>query len=122
MTEISRFVEKVDAACHPSKRKIGISGLQRAVDYKGRRNESRRIFLAALTLSLTFAPALAQETCESKAVSKEGKPLVGAAKNSFLKKCKRDFCVRSRRSAATAGRSPAPPRRASCRSVSEKLK
>jgi hypothetical protein len=50
------------------------------------------IFLAALTLSLTFAPALAQETCESKAVSKEGKPLAGAAKNSFLKKCKRDSC------------------------------
>ena len=45
-----------------------------------------------LSLSLTAAPALAQESCESKAVSKDGKPLAGAAKTSFLKKCKRDAC------------------------------
>jgi hypothetical protein len=52
----------------------------------------KRILLAALVLSLNFATASAQETCESKAVSKEGKPLAGAAKASFLKKCKRDTC------------------------------
>jgi hypothetical protein len=52
----------------------------------------KRIFLTALLLSLSLAPALAQESCESKAVSKEGKPLAGAAKTSFLKKCKRDAC------------------------------
>jgi hypothetical protein len=32
--------------------------------------------------------ALAQ-SCESRAMSSEGKPLHGAAKNSFLAKCKR---------------------------------
>jgi hypothetical protein len=53
----------------------------------------KRILLAALVLSLNFATASAQETCESKAVSKDGKPLAGAAKSSFLKKCKRDACV-----------------------------
>ena len=53
----------------------------------------KRILLAALVLSLNFsAAAFAQETCESKAVSREGKPLAGAAKTSFLKKCKRDTC------------------------------
>ena len=53
----------------------------------------KRILLAALVLSLNFSTvAFAQETCESKAVSKEGKPLAGAAKTSFLKKCKRDTC------------------------------
>jgi hypothetical protein len=52
----------------------------------------KRILLAALVLSLNFATASAQETCESKAVSKEGRPLAGAAKASFLKKCKRDTC------------------------------
>ena len=52
----------------------------------------KRIFLATLLLSLSLAPAFAQETCESKAVSKDGKPLAGAAKTSFLKKCKRDAC------------------------------
>jgi hypothetical protein len=53
----------------------------------------KRILLAALVLSLNFAFASAQETCESKAVSKDGKPLAGAAKSSFLKKCKRDSCL-----------------------------
>jgi hypothetical protein len=52
----------------------------------------KRILFAALVLSLNFAYASAQETCESKAVSKDGRPLAGAAKTSFLKKCKRDSC------------------------------
>jgi hypothetical protein len=50
----------------------------------------KRLLLAALALSLNFAYASAQEACENKAVSKDGRPLVGAAKASFLKKCKRD--------------------------------
>jgi len=50
------------------------------------------LFVVALALSLNFAVASAQENCESKAVSKEGRPLAGAAKASFLKKCKRDTC------------------------------
>ena len=52
--------------------------------------------LAALALaaSIAFFPigtAMAQ-SCESKAVSAEGKPLHGAAKNSFVKKCQKDAC------------------------------
>jgi hypothetical protein len=52
--------------------------------------------LAALAIaaSIAFFPmgtAMAQ-SCESKAVSAEGKPLHGAAKNSFVKKCKKDAC------------------------------
>ncbi len=52
--------------------------------------------LAALVLaaSITFFPigtAMAQ-SCESQAVSTTGKPLHGAAKNSFVKKCKKDAC------------------------------
>jgi hypothetical protein len=35
---------------------------------------------------LELASAFAQEACESKAVSKYGRPLVGAAKASFIKK------------------------------------
>jgi hypothetical protein len=52
----------------------------------------KRILFAVLVLSLNFGSAFAQQTCESKAVSRLGKPLVGAAKASFLKKCKRDTC------------------------------
>ncbi|MFT4046176.1 MAG: hypothetical protein QM661_05710 [Solimonas sp.] len=35
----------------------------------------------------TSAAADANATCEAKAVDKNGKPLAGAAKTSFLKKC-----------------------------------
>jgi hypothetical protein len=34
----------------------------------------------------------AQETCRSKAIGKDGRPLTGAALNSFLKKCANDTC------------------------------
>lgn len=51
----------------------------------------KRILLAALISSFAVGSALAQ-SCETKAVSKEGKPLAGAAKTSFMKKCKQDAC------------------------------
>ncbi len=45
--------------------------------------------LMALLISLFAASAMAQTSpvCEAKAVSKDGKPLTGAAKNSSVKKC-----------------------------------
>jgi len=52
----------------------------------------KRIILAAIVASFAAGSAFAQETCESKAVGKDGKPLAGAAKTSFLKKCKADAC------------------------------
>ena len=51
----------------------------------------KRIFLAILITSLSIGTAMAQ-SCATKAVSKEGKPLTGAAKTSFMKKCKVDAC------------------------------
>ncbi|MDA9509492.1 hypothetical protein XI09_33625 [Bradyrhizobium sp. CCBAU 11386] len=53
----------------------------------------KRIFLAAIVATFAAGSAFAQETCESKAVGKDGKPLAGAAKTSFLKKCKADACT-----------------------------
>ena len=50
-----------------------------------------RVILIALITSCMIGTAMAQ-SCESKAVSAEGKPLHGAAKTSFIKKCKRDAC------------------------------
>ena len=50
------------------------------------------MFLAALLAVFAVGSAMAQETCESKAVGKDGKPLAGAAKTSFMQKCKRDSC------------------------------
>jgi hypothetical protein len=65
------------------------------VDPKCGRNKKeetmRRIILAVLITSLSVGTALAQ-SCESRAMSSEGKPLHGAAKTSFVKKCKRDAC------------------------------
>ena len=51
----------------------------------------KRIILAAVITFFGVGTAMAQ-SCESKAVSAEGKPLHGAAKTSFLRKCKRDAC------------------------------
>jgi hypothetical protein len=51
----------------------------------------RRLILVALITSLAVGAATAQ-SCDSKAVGGNGKPLHGAAKMSFVKKCKRDAC------------------------------
>jgi hypothetical protein len=51
----------------------------------------KRIFVAVLITSFSIGTALAQ-SCATRAVSKEGKPLSGAAKTSFIKKCKVDAC------------------------------
>lgn len=40
--------------------------------------------------SMAFAQAPAASDCEAKAVGKNGKPLAGAAKTAFLKKCESD--------------------------------
>ena len=48
----------------------------------------KRIILGALITCIAIGTAMAQ-SCESKAVSKEGKPLHGAAKASFMAKCKK---------------------------------
>lgn len=52
----------------------------------------RRMMLAALITCFAVGTAAAQ-SCESQAVSANGKPLHGAAKMSFVKKCKRDACA-----------------------------
>lgn len=51
----------------------------------------KRIFLAFLISAFAIGSAMAG-SCESMAVSKDGKALSGAAKNSFVKKCKSDAC------------------------------
>ena len=51
----------------------------------------QRIALAALIIIFSAGTAMAQ-SCENQAVSAAGKPLHGAAKNSFVKKCKQDAC------------------------------
>jgi hypothetical protein len=53
----------------------------------------RGIFIAALLATFAASSAMAQESCESKAMGKDGKPLAGAAKTSFMKKCMADSCA-----------------------------
>jgi hypothetical protein len=62
--------------------------------------------LASLML-LAYGPvhADAKADCEAKAVSKDGKPLAGAAKDAKVKKCMSD-----------AGAAPAPAANAACES------
>jgi hypothetical protein len=50
--------------------------------------------ILAITIGIfASGAAMAQETCESKAMGKDGKPLAGAAKTSFMKKCATDACA-----------------------------
>ena len=76
----------------------------------------KRILFAAIIATLAIGPAMAQETCSSKAVDKNGKPLAGAVLNSFLKKCKRQACEPKAVSAEGKKLSGAA-KNSSCRSV-----
>ncbi len=53
----------------------------------------KRILLAAMITAFAIGSAVAQESCATKAVGKDGKPLAGAAKTSFMKKCMTDTCA-----------------------------
>jgi opacity protein-like surface antigen len=53
----------------------------------------KRIFLAAVIATFAAGSAFAQDaSCDAKAMGKDGKPLAGAAKTSFMKKCTHDAC------------------------------
>jgi hypothetical protein len=54
-----------------------------------------RLVLAVLLTAFAIGSAAAQApgTCESKAVGKDGRALAGAAKKSFMTKCKREACA-----------------------------
>jgi hypothetical protein len=53
----------------------------------------KRIALGlVLSIFAISSAAMAQETCASKAVGKDGKPLAGAALKSFMLKCTKDVC------------------------------
>jgi hypothetical protein len=58
-----------------------------------RESDMKNFLIAALVSVFAVGSAMAQEpTCESKAVGKDGKALAGAAKTSFMKKCKAEAC------------------------------
>ena len=52
----------------------------------------KRIGLAVLLTAFALSSATAQGTCQSRAIDKNGKPLAGAALNSFMTKCAKDAC------------------------------
>jgi hypothetical protein len=52
----------------------------------------KRVCLVALFAIFALNPAMAQGTCKSSAIDKNGKPLAGAALNSYMTKCASDAC------------------------------
>ena len=55
----------------------------------------RTILIAVLllvTLGSAIGAAVAEDSCRTKAIGKDGKPLAGAALSSFMTKCARDAC------------------------------
>jgi len=65
----------------------------RLLELSKERTMLRKLMLAAFVVTFAGGAALAQETCDTKAVGKDGKPLAGAAKTSFMKKCMADSCA-----------------------------
>lgn len=64
----------------------------------------RKFFIVALSALFAVNVAWAADSgCEAKAVGKNGKPLAGAAKSAFMKKCENDAA------AATPAAAPAAP-------------
>jgi hypothetical protein len=55
----------------------------------------KRLIIAAALVAFSIGGVVAQApgTCESKAIDRNGKALAGAARTSFLHKCKRDECA-----------------------------
>ena len=49
-------------------------------------------FVAVFAIGSSFGTALAQDTCRSQAVGKDGKALSGAALHSFMTKCTKTAC------------------------------
>lgn len=52
----------------------------------------RAVVFAGLMATFVIGSAFSQESCDSKAIGKDGKPLAGAAKTSFMKKCMSETC------------------------------
>lgn len=57
----------------------------------GKKGEERKAFIKeCLSGGATANNSPVKAACEEKAVGKNGKPLAGAAKNAFMKKCQKD--------------------------------
>jgi hypothetical protein len=53
----------------------------------------KRVGLAALLMTFVLSSAaMAESACHGQAIGKNGKPLAGAALNSFMAKCTREAC------------------------------
>ena len=52
----------------------------------------KRLLIAAIISAFAAGSAMAA-SCDSMAMGKDGKPLSGAAKTAFMKKCKTDACA-----------------------------
>jgi hypothetical protein len=52
----------------------------------------KHLALVALLSIFSLGSAMADDACQSKALSKEGKPLAGAALKSFITKCSKEAC------------------------------
>jgi hypothetical protein len=56
--------------------------------------------IAILLTGLIAVPSVAQESCHSRAIGRDGRPLHGAALNSFMAKCAREAKEQESRSPA----------------------
>src|SRR5215470_9224218 len=72
--------------------RCNVRGRPRTWPLNGGGKNMKRIALGVVLSVFALSTAPAQETCSSKAVGKDGKPLAGAALKSFMTKCTKDAC------------------------------
>ncbi|HZV54609.1 MAG TPA: PsiF family protein [Rhodocyclaceae bacterium] len=61
------------------------------IDAKDKKGDERKAFMkSCLSAGKSAEKSPAASACAAKAVSKDGKPLAGAAKSSFMKKCEKE--------------------------------
>jgi hypothetical protein len=51
-----------------------------------------QVTLVFLLATFALNSAMAEDSCRSRAIGKDGRPLAGAALTSFVSKCARDTC------------------------------
>jgi hypothetical protein len=80
----SAFGGEPKMCCHGPRYEVGST-------LRPEETKMKRIILALIISSFAAGSAMAA-SCEASAMSKDGKPLAGAAKSAFVKKCKSDAC------------------------------
>jgi hypothetical protein len=61
-------------------------------NHENKEANMRCLLITVITSLIFVGSALAEDSCKTQAVGRDGKPLAGAALKSFMTKCTKDAC------------------------------